>query len=138
MKTETQNLQYTGVLSVLEKQLYTREDAEAADRTDVETTVTFMSRFGQQKLLKSSAEEEGGEQKKKPGFFSSWSTSTLQRTIEATGMQRTRNALVKSKEGMNVVLERMREGGLSGVLEGMRRDREGIMGAVGGERGRKE
>jgi len=39
--------------------------------------------------------------------------------------------MIKSKEGMNVVLERLRMGGLGGVLEGMRRDREMIMGGGG-------
>jgi hypothetical protein len=38
--------------------------------------------------------------------------------------------LGKSKEGMMVVLERLRRGGLVGVLDGMRKDREG---AFGGE-----
>lgn len=47
-------------------------------------------------------------------------------------MQRTRNALVKSKDGMNLVLERLRLGGLVGVLEGMRQDRELVYGGSEG------
>ena len=134
MQTETRNLQYTGVLTVVEKQMYTRSgefdpSASNEDRTDVQSTVTFLSRFGQQKAAAAAKNEEVTE--KKRGFFSRWSTSAVQGTIEATGLQRTRNAMAKSKEGMNIVLERMREGGLVGVLEGMKRDRETYMSGVG-------
>ena len=38
---------------------------------------------------------------------------------------------MKSKEGMNVVLERLRKGGIVGVLEGMRKDREAAFGPDG-------
>ena len=147
METETQNLQYTGILTVIEKQRYSRLQADASiaasndlfgaqepNTTDVTTTVTFQSRFGQQRFASkrtslSADSDEDAPQKK--GFFSSWSTTALQRTIEATSMQRTRNALIKSKEGMDVVLERMRTGGLSAVLDGMRRDRELLMDGAG-------
>ncbi|MCJ1475175.1 hypothetical protein MMC13_003835 [Lambiella insularis] len=166
METESRNLEWTGILSVVERQRYTRTreraiaaDVEAADEagrsagaggllglakdeaTDVTTTVTFLSRLGQPKLLGSrrkgeasspssseTAEDEAGA---KPGFLSSWSTAALQRTIEATGVQRTRKALVKSKEGMIVVLERLRTGGLVRAVEGMRRDRELVVGGEG-------
>lgn len=153
METESRNLEWTGVLSVVEKGRYTRagrgDDASSAlgrekpvdmsmdEGTDVTTTVTFHSRFGQGRLLsnrrKTDAQPsslDGGDEKK--GFFASWSTASLQRTIEAMGVRRTRDALVKSKDGMNVVLERLRMGGLVGVLEGMRRDREMIVGGVDG------
>ena len=47
---------------------------------------------------------------------------------------------MKSKDGMNVVLERLRLGGLRGVLDGMRRDEEGAgrWGRVWKEGGRGE
>lgn len=161
METETQNLQYTGVLTVLERQRYTQPrgdqqhqqelDSGGAEliksscpvaktgTTDVTTTVTFLSRLGQQKALgkprgKASASEMEDDGAQKKGFFSTWSTAALQRTIEATGMQKTRNALLKSKEGMNVVLERMRTGGLAAAIEGMRRDRE-LVGGGSNQRG---
>lgn len=151
METESRNLEWTGVLSVVEKGRYTRAgrgDASALggnrpldmskdEGTDVTTTVTFHSRFGQARLLSHRRKPDtqpnnldGNEEKK--GFFASWSTASLQRTIEAMGVRRTRDALVKSKDGMNVVLERLRMGGLVGVLEGMRRDREMILGGVDG------
>ena len=150
METESRNLEWTGVLSVVEKGRYTRAgrsdeslggnrplDMSKDEGTDVTTTVTFHSRFGQTRLLSNRRKSDthpnsldSNEEKK--GFFASWSTASLQRTIEAMGVRRTRDALVKSKDGMNVVLERHRMGGLVGVLEGMRRDREMILGGVDG------
>ena len=161
METETRNLQYTGVLSVIERQSFQRPiaSAEAAaalvdssakpstpDRTEVLTTVTCRSRFGQRIAERRRAEaekntpegvgggDEGDEEAAAPkrGFFSAWSTGAVQRTIEATGMKRTEMALPKSKLGMTVVLERMRQGGLAAALEGMRKDRELVLGAAGG------
>lgn len=163
MRTESRNLEWTGILSVVEKQFYRRplgdvsgrSSAAAAEQglvehakdetTDVTTTVTFHSRLGQGRLLGqrgrggasapgSSSVSESSEEEEVPakkGFFASWSTSSIQRTIELVGMRRTRDALVKSKDGMNIVLERLRQGGLVGVLEGMRRDHETAFGPDG-------
>ncbi|KAL8844562.1 MAG: hypothetical protein Q9176_001074 [Flavoplaca citrina] len=150
MTTETRNLEWTGILSVVEKQSYfrpARENVSAGngsshepqnETTEVKTSTTFISRFGQgghrAARRKTGAVspnndpvvEAPDEIQPKRGFLSSWSTSSLQRTIEAIGMRRTREALLKSKDGMNVVLGRMRSGGLVEVLEGMRKDREAI------------
>ncbi|KAL8732192.1 MAG: hypothetical protein Q9166_002939 [cf. Caloplaca sp. 2 TL-2023] len=144
MTTETKNLEWTGILSVIEKQFYkrpTRENApdggEASNEaqsgtTDVTTSTTFVSRFGQggPRTARRKAEVPD-EVPSKKAFLSSWSTSSLQRTIEAIGMRRTREALLKSKDGMNVVLGRMRSGGLVAVLEGMKKDREAMYGPEG-------
>ncbi|KAI4204623.1 MAG: hypothetical protein LQ350_000938 [Teloschistes chrysophthalmus] len=157
MTTETKNLEWTGVLSVIEKQSYRRpfQDMELGrleggrsgignlGTTEVTTSTTFVSRFGQGSLraarkkteIDSSAQgmtaDAPDENPPRKGFLSSWSTSSLQRTIEAIGMRRTREALLKSKDGMNVVLERLRSGGLVEVLEGMRRDREAMYASDG-------
>ncbi|MCJ1362906.1 hypothetical protein MMC16_002012 [Acarospora aff. strigata] len=169
MRTESRNLEWTGILSVVEKQVYYRRPlggmmsgrspspspspasqgglaGHAKDETtDVTTTVTFHSRLGQGRLLghrtrggassipSSNSSSDGGEDETpaKKGFFASWSTSSIQRTIELVGMRRTRDALVKSKDGMNVVLERLRQGGLVAVLDGMRRDHEAAFGPDG-------
>ncbi|KAL8668145.1 MAG: hypothetical protein Q9202_000123 [Teloschistes flavicans] len=157
MTTETKNLEWTGVLSVVEKQSYKRPfrdqdsghpDGGSAEignlgTTEVTTSTTFVSRFGQGGLRTTRRKAETGstsqgvtadtpdESPPKKGFLSSWSTSSLQRTIEAIGMRRTREALLKSKDGMNVVLGRLRSGGLVEVLEGMRRDREAMYGSDG-------
>lgn len=157
MKTESRNLEWTGILSVIEKQTYRRlhpgetsgsststdlvEDTKQED-TKVTTTVTLTSRLGQGRTIgvrrkgdsatasagSSVAEDQAAVKK---GLFATWSTSSMQRSIELVGLRRTRDALVKSKEGMNVVLERLRLGGLVEVLEGMRRDREAALGRDG-------
>lgn len=147
MESESRNMEWTGVLSVVEKQIYRRQCAEGAhealdaltvdekknERTTVQTTVTFHSRFGQGKLLgRKKAEpvaDQSEEEVPKRGLFSSLSTAGIQRTIELIGMSRTRDAILKSKKGMNVVLERLRSGGIVGVLEGMRQDREAAFGS---------
>ncbi|KAL8965759.1 MAG: hypothetical protein Q9183_003699 [Haloplaca sp. 2 TL-2023] len=157
MTTETQNLEWTGILSVIERQSYKcqlEDESPASQRgessdigksgtTEVTTSTTFVSRFGQGGLRtarrkthietasKDNTVDMGDDVSPKRGFLSSWSTSSLQRTIEAVGMRRTREALLKSKDGMNVVLGRLRSGGLVEVLEGMRRDRETISGPDG-------
>ncbi|KAH8433057.1 MSF1 domain protein [Aspergillus melleus] len=153
METESRNMEWTGILSVVEKQVYQRQSIEGAlenlqglslddkisEQTTVKTTVTFRSRLGQGKLLGNrkraeSIDDHAGdadEEAPKKGFFSSLSTAGIQRTIELIGVNRTRDAVLKSKQGMNVVLERLRNGGIVGVLEGMRQDREAAFGGEG-------
>ncbi|CAI7613353.1 unnamed protein product [Penicillium bialowiezense] len=136
METESRNMEWTGILSVVEKQHYQRHPSEdrlaidslaadqGAEQTTVKTTVTFRSRLGQ---------ETGDNEEEEPrkGFFSSLSTAGIQRTIELIGVSRTKEAVLKSKQGMNIVLERLRSGGVVGVLEGMRQDREASFGPEG-------
>ena len=157
METESRNLEWTGILSVIEKQAYKRSYVDRTSSTpaasdlveqtkgkgtNVTTTVTFKSRFGQGKMLGQRRKEEipsvtpedstdADDVPIKKDFFASWSTTSLQRTIEAVGVRRARDAMIKSKDGMNVVLERLRNGGLIGVLDGMRRDRELAFGVDG-------
>ncbi|EYE97482.1 MSF1 domain protein [Aspergillus ruber CBS 135680] len=154
MHTESRNMEWTGVLSVVEKQFFERQpiegtlesleglpldDKRSGEKTTVKTTVIFKSRLGQGKLLgnKKKTESigdqagEAEEQAPKQGWFSSLSTAGIQRSIELIGVSRTRDAVLKSKQGMNVVLERLRNGGIVGVLEGMRQDREALYGPEG-------
>ncbi|KAI9840801.1 MAG: hypothetical protein M1837_001274 [Sclerophora amabilis] len=163
METENKNLEWTGVLSVIERQTYTRHTAfdrpslryksssasgldEAAvtdQRTDVKTVVTFQSHLGEKKFFGNKARKVGEEQGSsesadneessvpKRGLFSKWSTASIQRSLELIGAQRTKGHVSKSMDGMIVVLERLRQGGLIGVLEGMKRDREGTFGHGG-------
>lgn len=159
MKTESRNMEWTGVLSVVEKQDFMRQpledgvaphptaldgDGRERERTAVKTTVTFKSRLGQGMLNRqkkpdansnsnatapaAAVDAAADDEPKRGGFLASWSTAGIQRTIELIGVRRTRDAVLKSKEGMNVVLERLRHGGVVAVLEGMRQDRE-LMGA---------
>lgn len=146
METESRNMEWTGILSVVEKQRYQRlpseEDRLALDglavdkiseQTTVKTTVTFRSRLGQGKLLGRKKQDTADNEEEEPrkGFFSSLSTAGIQRTIELIGVSRTKEAVLKSKQGMNIVLERLRSGGVVGVLEGMRQDREAAFGPEG-------
>ena len=147
METESRNMEWTGILSVREQQVYRRrqplegsQQESELDRqsTACKTTVTFVSRLGQARAQKRRAESESSSEQSpapKQGFFSSWSTAGIQRTVELVGVKRTKTAVVNGKAGMNVVLERLRSGGVLGVLEGMRRDGFDTM---GGEPGLKQ
>ena len=154
METESKNLDWNNVLSVIERQTYRRpsianataDDIEAFkrdgtiqvhdnDRTDVSVSVTLKSRIGEQ-LRKRRA--RWGEQATatsvtgvgeeevgvKQGWFSSWSSSAIRSAIESISLQRTEKSQPKAQKGMSVVLSRLRHGGIQEVLEGMRHDRE--------------
>jgi 4-amino-4-deoxychorismate lyase len=164
MDTESRNLEWTGVLSVVERQMFKRPVPAVPDEvktftgmegaarrhgfinftgngvgakvedngetTEVTSSVTLHSHIGETWKKKRQAAAEGAsedEQPQKVGFLRSWGTQTLQRNIEKIGMTRTLRSQPNAREGMKVVLERMRDGGLVGVLEGMRRDREAIL-----------
>lgn len=167
MDTESRNLEWTGVLSVVERQKFVRPSPHAvahdddkiwqgmegaarrhgflnfgsgakvedsAESTDVTSSVTLHSHIGEAWKKKREAAREGAadveqapEQPQKVGFLRSWGTAALQRNIEKIGLTRAQRSQPNAREGMKVVLERMREGGLVAVLEGMRRDREDIL-----------
>jgi hypothetical protein len=143
MRTESRNLEWTGVLSAVERQVYGASPGTAAqiaaearfsedDNTDVKTTVILQSRLGQrlrrQRHASTGASLDEDEPKEKVGFFRHWSQASIQRSIEAIGLRRTSKSQPNAREGLKVVLERLREGGLSAVLEGMRHDREQALG----------
>ncbi|KAF1936862.1 MSF1-domain-containing protein [Clathrospora elynae] len=161
MDTESRNLEWTGVLSVVERQKFMRpappddvkiwqgmEGAtqrhgfislgakgagakvqDTGETTDVTSSVTLHSHIGETWKKKREAAREGAAEEEQPkmGFLRSWGTATLQRNIEKIGLTRAQRSQPNAREGMKVVLERMREGGLVGVLEGMRQDREAIL-----------
>lgn len=123
LETETRNLDWEGVLSVVESQIYTPSSpdrpqnpisGEGESRTDVQTIVRFESRLGSGKTLRGTGEE-------KRGFFSNWTTGSVQRSIELVGVRRMREGLGGSREGMKVVLEQLRERGMLSVLREQRR-----------------
>jgi len=153
MRTTNRNLEWTGVLSVIEGQEFRRSsgfDVEEDDQsipaypwwasrkapeplqtkgeyTNVQTAVTLLSRLGQGRLFgtrgsKSPVSET--EEQPKAGFFKALSTSSIQRSVETIGVRRAKDQLTKSREGMKIVLERLRRGGLVEVIDGMRHDRE--------------
>ncbi|KIW02327.1 uncharacterized protein PV09_06472 [Verruconis gallopava] len=149
MKTESRNLELTNLLTVVERQEYRAtgngEPAATAsssgsslplealrfgtdDSTEVTTTVQLTSKFGQRLRERRKAVSEAlDDDEQKVGLLARWSQSSLQRSIEAIGLKRAHRSQPNATEGMKVVLERLREGGLVGVLEGMRQDREKAM-----------
>ncbi|KAF2231766.1 hypothetical protein EV356DRAFT_506609 [Viridothelium virens] len=148
METESRNLEWTGVLSVIEKQTYWRQSAGQGqglasrsttrrsdgqpDRTEVDSTVTLQSRLGEARRKRKRREaadraaavaaEETEEEIPKPSLWKTWSTGPVQRSIELIAFRRTEGSQPKAKEGMKVVLERLRQGGIVAVLDGMHKD----------------
>lgn len=154
METESRNMEWTGILSVIERQTYRRQplpietwrDKLAAtdedttlgggerEWTSCKTVVSFKSRLGQ--AIKKNAEAMANaneDETPRQGFFASWSTAGIQRTIELVGVKRSKTAIMNGKNGMNVVLERLRSGGVMGVLDGMRNDRLEMVGFQEGQ-----
>ena len=166
MDTESRNLEWTGVLSVIERQNFRRPSPSAlqgdqkiwqgmegaarrhgfinisnagtgakvednGETTDVSSSVTLHSHIGEAWKRKREAAREGAvadeDQPPKMGLLRSWGTAALQRNIEKIGLTRAQRSQPNAQKGMKVVLERMREGGLVAVLEGMRQDREAIL-----------
>ncbi len=166
METESRNLEWTGVLSVIERVNFKRpaplalqnehkiwqgmegaarrhgfinanntgagaKAEEIGEYTEVSSSVTFHSHVGETWKKKREAMREGAaaeeDQPPKMGFLRSWGTAALQRNIEKIGLTRAQRSQPNAQKGMKVVLERMREGGLVAVLEGMRQDREAIL-----------
>ncbi len=126
MKTESRNLNFTGVLSVVEKQDFNvptdpaRADA-AKSETEVTTSVIFKSRLGEKLRGRIGQAREDGWFS---GVISGWGTSGVQRSIESLGATKTLSQLGKSRDGMKLVLERIRNNGVIGVLESLRRERQ--------------
>lgn len=113
MTTEVRNLDWDGVLSVVENQVYaSARDDEGA--TDVRTVVRFESKLGTAR--RQAAEEAAAEGKVRRGWLGGWGTSGVQRSIELVGRSRIRDGLAKSREGMKFVLERLGERGFVGVV----------------------
>ncbi|CAK1356895.1 Protein UPS1, mitochondrial [Cercospora beticola] len=139
MATDSRNLDWNNVLSVIEKHTYRRPEPLSAtganeERTDVDVSVTLKSRIGEQirkrrerwgqQASATSVTGAGDEEPVKPGFFQNWTSGAVRTAIESIGMQRTEKSQPKAQKGMSVVLARLREGGVQAVLEGMAKDRE--------------
>lgn len=139
METESRNMEWTGVLSVIEQQKYQDRlltNSDGIPGTHCKTTVTFISKLGEtirkrRKANQTKADMEADEEQPTQGWFASWSKAGIQRTIELVGVKRTQTAVINSCEGMKVVLERLRNGGVKGVLEAMRHDRMEMMAGLG-------
>ncbi|KAA8906696.1 PRELI-like family-domain-containing protein [Sphaerosporella brunnea] len=106
LKTENRNLDWDGVLSVVENQVYA---PSGPDTTDVKTVVRFESKFGRR-----------AEVTEKRGWLGGWGAGSVQRSIELVGRSRMRDGLQRSREGMKIVLEQLRERGFVGVVKEQR------------------
>lgn len=134
LRSESRNLNFVGVLSVVEKQLYTLPKAAVAaptsinhGTTDVATTVVFRSRLGERlrgRLGQAQGQQQGQPEQQGGGFFSMLGARGLQRTIESVASKKTQDQLGKSREGMRIILERLRYGTVMDLLEPSRRAAE--------------
>ncbi|KAI1126742.1 PRELI-like family protein [Nemania abortiva] len=148
MKTESRNLNYTGVLSVVEEQHYSSSPPDASSPTPsaysnataltiplplspntfVTTTFSYRSSLGNKKHDRAhvdSAEtpDESGP-RRLGSWISGWGANRIQRSIESIASNKTDDQIMKSRDGMGMVLERLRNNGVVSVLRELRR-REG-------------
>ncbi|EPE07959.1 msf1 domain-containing protein [Ophiostoma piceae UAMH 11346] len=184
MRTESRNLNFTGILSVIEHQTYvafhpdntqvtqlplqavatTPQPLTSLTTTGVETTVVFRSRLGerireriqegtqryQQQIQGFKQQRQQHQQQQEHeieaqptsssgaaagGWFSSgWISGIgakgIQRSIEAIASTKTQDQLGKSREGMRMILERLGQTGIIGVLELRRRALEGTLDTI--------
>lgn len=129
--TETRNLDWDGVLSVVENQEYTPAPAAAgADRTEVKTVVRFESKLGSAARRHHQQGSGSGNTNERStttttstsskGWLAGWGAGSVQRSIELVGRSRMRDGLQRSREGMKIVLEQLRERGFVGVVKEQR------------------
>lgn len=123
MKSESRNLNFTGVLSVIEQQHFEvpADSAQPANETAVTNSVQIKSRLGEKIRGKLGQAQEDGWFN---GFMGGWGAKGIQRSIENIASTKTQDQLGKSRDGMRLVLERLRNNGVIGVLETIRRERQ--------------
>ncbi|KAI1140095.1 MSF1-domain-containing protein [Hypoxylon sp. FL0543] len=151
MKTESKNLNYTGVLSVIEQQHYSTTPPDQAPATSfsgsgtvasplsttsyrplsqntfVTTTFSYRSMLGAKKHEKAAESTDSGEEHGPRRFgtwISGWGAKRIQQSIESIASNKTDDQMIKSRDGMRIVLERLRNNGVVAVLRELRR-REG-------------
>lgn len=108
MQTESRNLNFASILSVVEQQTYSAPSN--ASSCDVTTKMMYSSRVGDKV-------REGG-----------WFAKTIiQRSIESLASRKTQDQLGKSREGMRAVLEGLRNTGVKGIVELTRKTREAAL-----------
>lgn len=116
MRTESRNLNFATILSVIEQQTYTAvvpatdNNIASSGTCDVTTKMMYSSQVGNKV-------REGG-------WFAK---SIIQRSIESVASRKTNDQLGKSREGMRAVLERLRNTGVKGIVELTRKTREAAL-----------
>ncbi|KAK6950643.1 hypothetical protein Daesc_007167 [Daldinia eschscholtzii] len=99
-----------------------------APNTYVTTTFSYRSTLGGKKHEKVATEPVDGNDE--PGtrrfgdWISGWGAKRIQRSIESIASNKTDDQIIKSRDGMRIVLERLRSNGVVAVLRELRR-REG-------------
>ncbi|KAI2630127.1 PRELI-like family protein [Xylaria nigripes] len=141
MKTESRNLNFTGVLSVVEEQHYSTSSpsssttstsistsAPHSPNTLVTTTFSYRSSLGNKKHDRAAVDSAESPDETGPRrlgtWISGWGAARIQRSIESIASNKTDDQLIKSRDGMGIVLERLRNNGVVSVLRELRR-REG-------------
>ncbi|KAI1810291.1 PRELI-like family protein [Poronia punctata] len=151
MKTESRNLNFTGVLSVLEQQHYSTTPSDTSPtaissptsgirgtaggmhrtlspNTSVTTTFSYRSSLGNKKHERAPVDSSDGADDAGPrrlgSWISGWGATRIQRSIESIASNKTDDQIMKSRDGMGMVLERLRNNGVVAVLRELRR-REG-------------
>ncbi|KAI0972273.1 PRELI-like family protein [Xylaria arbuscula] len=147
MKTESRNLNFTGVLSVVEEQHYSTSPPDSSisslsvsnpatvsvprplsPNTFVTTTFSYRSSLGNKKHDR--APVDSADTPEEPGprrlgsWISGWGANRIQRSIESIASNKTDDQIIKSRDGMGMVLERLRNNSVVSVLRELRR-REG-------------
>lgn len=135
MKSQSRNLNFAGVLSVTEEQQYSsappKQPYEMADEssilpsvprplspnTYVTTTFSYRSSLGSRKSVQET--EEAGT-KRLGGWISGWGAKRIQGSIESIASNKTDDQLIKSRDGMRLVLERLRTNGVMATLRDLR------------------
>ncbi|KAK2068306.1 hypothetical protein P8C59_002949 [Phyllachora maydis] len=138
LRSESRNLDHVSVLSVVEQQTYTAPsppspDTKTAGTTDVATTTIFRSRVGERIRDRLGQQQQQSQQppssdagQEGSGWLARLSARGVQRSIESIASSRTQTQISKSREGMGMVIERIRQAGYVSVLEMRRRAREGL------------
>lgn len=137
LRSESRNLDFASVLSVVEQQTYTAQtppqlqqtpaagNAAPTSSTDVATTMIFRSRVGErirERLGQTPSQQDNTASQ------GGWLGKTiLQRSIESIASRKTQDQLGNSREGMRAVLERLRNSGVKGIMELTRRTREAAL-----------
>lgn len=126
MSTESRNLNFVGVLSIVEKQTYSAPlpagaQAVTPPNTDVTTTMVFRSRVGERLREKIGGQPAHNQEEANGGWLAKtvggWGTQRIQRSIETIASSKSEDQMGKSRDGMRVVLERLRNSGFKNVLE---------------------
>jgi 4-amino-4-deoxychorismate lyase len=93
--------------------------------TFVTTTFSYRSSLGTKKqdraAVESAERTDGGAPRRLGSWISGWGATRLQRSIESIASTKTDDQLIKSRDGMGMVLERLRNNSVVSVLRELRR-----------------